>query len=518
MNRRHVVFVAVFLLSFLFCFSERVAAKDTVALSLNQSDFYFPIGQTAVVPLTTSNDYGKEQSGMLTYTLAQEINQGNFHYTNTDSRSQSFTIPDGTTVVTLGFGSSNTPTTIQTTLQFVYTDGTQKTVSLGPFRIHFVPDPTQQQSQQQQQMSSSTQEQQSKAAQEEQQRQEEEKKRQESESLEEQKRKQLEQNLQNNQMSQDSAALQSQIQKERQQKQTETQQFAEMLGKNPAIQQAHASLQSQGYQITNQQIESATNTSGKFLLNYTRGNESAFLEGSMTNGTIDTLYRESAEDRARLLAQLENSTEFQSYDERLQDKKFRRQTPEFSHTKSEIIVTIPYTQGNLSNVTASIRATFVNDTFKSVFLQESTSEGQWYLWIFLLVFAVCLLGYGLYRRYQRTSGAAVVPVVPVLPEDYHAVAFQMIERAERLFHEGQAKEAYSAISQAIRYFLSRAYRLDIELTTAEMLSYLERHRIASAQFKDCFFRCDVVTFAKGKPDPDEFRAAMTLAKKTVAKK
>ena len=68
-----------------------VFAKD-ITFSLNQSEYYFLVGQQAVLPLEIDNRYNKQIDGMLSYTITQEVNQQGFHYSSTNTNSQPFSV------------------------------------------------------------------------------------------------------------------------------------------------------------------------------------------------------------------------------------------------------------------------------------------------------------------------------------------------------------------------------------------------------------------------------------------
>ena len=63
---------------FLLVVLSSLVYADDLVLSVNQSDYYFLVGDEAVIPLETENNLGRDAMGILSYTITQQINQGNF--------------------------------------------------------------------------------------------------------------------------------------------------------------------------------------------------------------------------------------------------------------------------------------------------------------------------------------------------------------------------------------------------------------------------------------------------------
>ncbi len=50
---------------------------ENLVMYVDQSEYYFKVGESAVIPLEIENDYGRKISGMLQYTITQQVMQAN---------------------------------------------------------------------------------------------------------------------------------------------------------------------------------------------------------------------------------------------------------------------------------------------------------------------------------------------------------------------------------------------------------------------------------------------------------
>jgi hypothetical protein len=161
--------------------------------------------------MNSENSYKEKIDGTLTYTITQSINQMNFLYSNSNTKSLPFSIAKDETEIPLSFGSSDSPATLSINLKFSYTQEKKDwEININELKIHFVADDSEKNNQQNK-MSSSSQ-------------------KKESESKENtQSPKQnpsSQQNLQNSQLSQDSSALKKQLEKDAQDSEQLKQQFS----------------------------------------------------------------------------------------------------------------------------------------------------------------------------------------------------------------------------------------------------------------------------------------------------
>ena len=145
-----------------------------------------------------------------------------------------------------------------------------------------------------------------------------------------------------------------------------------------------------------------------------------------------------------------------------------------------------------------------------------TAWSPWW-WVLLgsLLFAVCFL---LWRK--RKLALQGPPPPPPVPADVTAM-----EKLQRLAQSdwltsGKIKEYYSAISDIVREYLEKGFNTSaLERTTSEILRDLRKKtEIAvdrQAELRELLDTCDLVKFAKLRPDASEGTAAHAAAVKFV---
>ena len=97
-------------------------------------------------------------------------------------------------------------------------------------------------------------------------------------------------------------------------------------------------------------------------------------------------------------------------------------------------------------------------------------------------------------------------------------ALGKLRRAETLFEEGKMKEAYTAVSEAVRYYYKRTldHSGEKELTSTEAIRLLKEADSSDvAKAKECFSLCDLVKFAKYKPNKKDFGRILKLGREIV---
>ena len=223
------------LLFLLIAVAMPVAQAEDITLSLAQKDYYFKTGEYAVLKLKSENSYSQTIDGLLSYTITQQIKQGNFQYSSSSTRSAPFSVSEGESETPISFGSSDTPMTLSVDLKFSYTKDHGREVVLDNINIHFVSDESQKKNQRSQVKSSSSEagspkQQQNQFAQQEQRMQQMIDKMFANQKQQPQNQQQA---LQNNQMAQDSTALKQQMQKQVQKQQKLKKEFQKQLSQNP---------------------------------------------------------------------------------------------------------------------------------------------------------------------------------------------------------------------------------------------------------------------------------------------
>ncbi len=515
MNKKILfLIIGIFLLSI-----PPVLAKD-ITLSIDQKEYYFLIGEEAVINLHSENTYEQSINGMLTYTITQSVNQGNFQYSSSNTKSTSFSVEKEETELPLSFGTSDSPMTMAVDLKFSYNyDGEQREVNLNDIKINFVSDQSQKNNQQDSMESSSQKSsQQSSSQQQDPFAQQEQRMQQMIDQMFGNQQQQLQtaqQALQNNQMSQDSSALKQQMQKQIQQQQQLNEKFQKQLAQNQDFQKEHQELLNQGYNISNSNFNPSSENSGNFEINYQNQNgQQASLSGEMKDGEITDLQKNTPEERQKLLDQLNKNKDFQNFQQQLEKQGFQHHNTEFSNEENKTIAKLNYKSEN--NETATIKAEFINNTIQEVVLEKEDS--QYLHWrVILLIAAVLLTSYIIYNKYFKKTKA--IPkskiIVEEKPFDYVSVSKKLLEEAEKLFSLKKYKDAYGKSGQALRLYLSYKYGLKKELTNDEILKYLKKHKKSYKEIKKCFDLCSLVEFAKYEANNKDFNKITEIAKKNI---
>ena len=480
-----------------------VFAKD-ITMAINQTEYFFLVGEQSNIPVDINNSYGKDITGLLSYTVTQEIQQAGFQYTSSNTQSQSFVAKNGEHIVNIGFGTSNQPLTLSIDLEFSYNEDEQRVVALDDITIHFVQDPNQKQNQQNQQQSSS----QSKEEQEQNQLQEQVQQMQEQMNQLFQQPQNTEQKLQSNQLNQDSSALKQQMQKQMEEQQKMQEEFKKAIEQNEKFQQQHQQMIEQGFQQTGANLDPINNTSGDFEVNYEKSGEQVTMRGSMENGNLTKLTKTTSMNDKNIMDMLQQNPEFQKYNQQLQNQNFTQQIPEIQRDGNTTQVRVPYM--NEDNETAAIKATIENNEITKVEL-EYKRKSFW--WLFLLI-PMVILGYLLYKK--KFSKQIITEIKhKEKPIDYKKEALNMLNIAKQLFNKKKFKDAYGKASEAIRFYYSHKLNIKTELTNYELIKQLKKSKIRYAKTQTALNLCGLVEFAKYKPNEKDFHQIISIAEKII---
>lgn len=521
--------VVLVLVLFLGVIPIPAASAQDITLSVDQTEYYFLVGEEPVVPLHIENTYDRQIDGILGYTATQQITQQNFQYSSSNTQSTSFSMANGKSTVNLGFATSDKPMSMIVGLTFTYDDKDMKetrVVTLQDITLNFVADESQKKNEQNKMESSSQ-----SASQQQQQQSQQDPFAQQQQMINQmlnqqqiqQQTQSQQQRLQNSQLSQDSSALKQQIQKQLQEQQQLKEEFQNQIAQNDEFQTEHQKLLNQGFNVTDGSIDPTSNNSGTFEVNYENSKgEKASLAGEMQNGEMTQFNKQTPEERQRLFDSLNQSKEFLKYKEQLEKEGFSQQNMEISHDGNRTDVRLNYTNGE--NQTASIKAEIINGTVEKVELEkEGFSES--YMRMLLLLFllsSLVVVSAILYNNYVKKPVQAedMAALVMEEPFDYAASARRMLDEAKQLFETQNYKDAYGRAGQALRLFLSYENGLKRELTNDEVVSYLKgqgkgHSNIQSNDYreiKECFDLCSLVEFAKYKANREDFENIMAKAR------
>jgi len=489
--------ILLFIICILSLFVISVHAED-ITFTLDQKEYYFLIGQQAIIPLTLNNTYGSSKAGQLQYTITQEVNQNGFVYSSSNSNSQRFTVEDGNNTININFGSTDQPLTLKVSITFKYEESGERSVNLNDIIIHFVSNQSQMNNQQNQQTSSSEEIIDAQPSQ----------KQQQTEQTPQQK-------LQNNQLSQDSSALKEQIQQQIAEQQHKEQAFQETLQENSEFQEHQQDLENKGYNLTDTQLNAASNNTGSF--NYTYENqqgEQATLQGTMQEGVMEEIYQQTAEDRQEMFENLNQSQQYQEFQEQLQSEGYNATNHSFQQNGNKTTLDITYE--NKENETAVIHAEFENNELQKVEL-EKKEHFPFFLILLPFIIIGCMVLIWLYlKKKKQSNNLDKLPhITSAPPFDYKKESQRLLEQSKKYFQHHQYKDAYGTAGQALRLYLSYKYGLKKELTNDEVLNFLRKQKKPHQTIKKCFSYCSLVEFAKYQANEHDFNEIVTTVGNTI---
>ena len=507
------------LLVFIFLVSLQVVYAQDILLSTEQSEYYFKIGEKAIIPIEINSTYEKQISGLLQYTITQQINQGNVQFSNSNSEAKSLVINQENQKISLDLGTFDTPSNLILNLNFNYNENGDRIVSLGPIRIHFVSDDSQKNNQQQNKMQSSSQpntqsKQQDLFSQQEQQMEQRLNELLGNQQNPSQNQQQL---LQNNQLSQDSHALKQQIQKQVQQQEQIKKEFEKQLLSNNDFLNRHQKLLENGYNVTNSILNPLSNDTGSFDIKYKNTDEKwATLQGNMKNGTITELKQQTQDQQEKLLEKLKQNTLFQQFHNQLVTEGFSQNDINFQDNENETNIVLQYENQKHDN--AKITANFENDEIKHVTLEDNSSNSSNLILLIISVVAIVsvISVYFVIKKFLKKKTFTInnSSPIPKLKSFEHIIeSKKLISQAQQYHDKGEYKEAFGTAGKAIRLFLSYDAGLKREITSEELIRLIQKHNYPIDAIRECLKITDLVEFAKSNATEDDFKKIISLFNK-----
>ncbi len=479
---------------------------SSLHLIANQSDYYFTVGEQAVIPLYAEN-FSSPVSGTIQYTISQQSSQGGSSISNTNTQSMPFTIAN--TYLPISLGSSSSPTTLLLSFQFDYTEQNQGVHLVMPqLTVHFVSDPQQEQSQQNKQESSEKTDAQQ---QQDQQQAQQQAQQQLNKEMQQQKtQQQLGQRLLSNQMNENTAGIKQEMQDQFAREQAQRDQLAKTLSQQPLFQKINKEMQDQGYQPSGANIDPQGNTSGSFQIAYNKSDgSSAILQGNLKNNTLSSLSSDSPPLLQDYLAKLAANQTFLKEENALRSENLQRTNASIEYTLNSTKVFLNYTSSQ--NQSAQILAIFINQSLISLAVNRQHSFWPWQFFFILFILVAALLFYFRWKR-NVSSSASPLPASPEPAFDYHQSAEKMLAEAKTLYDLGKGKEAYGKAGASLRLFLSHKYQLRKEVTNTEIIRLLRKQKIELKEIDECLGLCSLVQFAKYSPDDKDFSRILELAR------
>ncbi len=144
---------------------------------------------------------------------------------------------------------------------------------------------------------------------------------------------------------------------------------------------------------------------------------------------------------------------------------------------------------------------------------------KWVGWLIGILFGVmAAIGFYFYYTRKKQFAAAINPENQLTPQEEAYRALNRLGDSE-LLQRGQIKLYFAKLSEIIRRYMERRYQiLALESTTDEIMSALRQRELDGKTLtliKSHFEVCDLVKFAKFKPEPAEIIRQTKLAKEIV---
>ena len=132
--------------------------------------------------------------------------------------------------------------------------------------------------------------------------------------------------------------------------------------------------------------------------------------------------------------------------------------------------------------------------------------------------ALAVFGYLLRKKLSERKPQEPVLFVSKPQTDFRELTQQMIHKSQNLFDNNQRKEAFEALSQAIRYYYSQNMEIYKEMTNHELLSLLNESKSdAYGKVRDWLLLCGSVEYAKYHSSDADFRDVLSKFAKEVSK-
>lgn len=143
------------------------------------------------------------------------------------------------------------------------------------------------------------------------------------------------------------------------------------------------------------------------------------------------------------------------------------------------------------------------------------------LWPFIILILILAVGGIWYylRQKRRSASGPAQPLIPARPPQ--EIAFEELDKLENsgLVNEGRIKEFYIALADIVRTYLGAVYKIEtLDRTTSEIFSQLRtavKDLKITMPIRELFDNCDLVKFAKYRPEANECSADLARARNIV---
>jgi len=483
------------------------AAAAEITFSADRSEYYFPLGSTATVPITVTSTYDHDIDGTIQFTTTEQLqNSGTVMY-STKNRVYSDTVSPGTTQIGLDGGTSNVEKSLKVQIAYDYTDTAPVQVTMPEIVIHFVSQVPQQTGQQNPvtstsgpgtgsvpsgssvqivQQSVSAQQQAGRDG-------------------------TIQQALTNSQQAQDTNALKEQLQREAEKAEQDKASFEESLNSDPLLASVNETLAADGFTRQSLSSNPSSGNSGSFSMEYRNAaGESVSVGGSMENGNVPSV-TEQSEAPVNVTAPLASNATYQAMVQQLQNMGYQRNSTVLDLSQSGATANLTFQ--NPEGKQAFINATTDNGNVTQISLETEKEAPFDYLPIVagIVIGAVTLVAaWVLYRKFRNRPLPARPPMASgdlyEEPFDHRKAAYDLLAQAESAYRGQRPADACGLAGQALRLFLAYENGVRRELTNTELIALLRSRGMDAGAAGEELSRCSDVEFARGSMDESEFSA------------
>lgn len=479
-----------------------LVSAGSVSFSVEQKEYYFQVGQNAIINLTIDNSYSGDIAGILTYSISQISSVTGQSTSSVNSRTVNFNTPAGENIVSLNFGASNSPAELDLSLYFKFEyDNDEKKIEMDDIFIFFVEKPEEKQNQQDEQKSKSES---TKSM-------TEKMKEKMSEMLNKEQKPDTQQKISQNQENQDTSALRDQMRNQANKKEAEKNEFRNKLAENEDFQKENTKMQEKGYKPVSDEMNQDDKENGEFKVDYENNKgEEASISGDIENGSVSNMTSETEGD-AELEKQLSENKDFKKFEEKLKNQGFEKMNQSFRTKENKTVG--EYNYKNEKNETATIESNFEDRKLKGVVLEKDSWFSYKFFIYLLFAFALAGLGYYYYKKYYLKAPVIEELVTEriVKPFNYRVYSKKLLRKSEREFEAKNYKEAYTLANKSIRLFLIHKHGFNKEMTNDEIVRGVGEN--GKQELKKAFDICSLVEFAKYKPNRKDFSGVIKFGEK-----
>ncbi|MBW6452105.1 MAG: hypothetical protein K0B02_05260 [DPANN group archaeon] len=288
--------------------------------------------------------------------------------------------------------------------------------------------------------------------------------------------------------------------------------LSEALENTDEFKELDESLKEDGYSLKYKEFDGLDKDNmSDFKYEYEGPNgETANITGKMDDFDPKDLAKLSDKDLSDISSALESDDDFLKKDAMLKNLNYTRSDlnaePIKSNSTKFNVEYFKEENGTMSYANITGTADFSENSVEVDNLKVKGLENSYYKYIlFLFVLSLILYYYHLSKRVSGSLEKSFFSV-PINPSKE---AIKMLKNAEKMYDKGDKKQAYIMVSKAVRfYILSESDTIDkveTHITSTEALKVVKSLMPEKLSVvRKCFSTCDLVKFAKYKPNTKDF--------------